>query len=190
MRLKSLFRMGSILCLVLFYSILVIETFAVLSHICYLWFPQSEFTKSLGSFDPFFSDINLHFNQEPNLYTHKSFIILSLISSSSLLLLGASIAWYMHKLLRNVYRDSFFVRENVSIFFKLGLFTMILGTLSCYTESLMLTQTIQELEITNAHMNITDFSYIDSMVSGLILIIISAALKTAVHAVEENKHTI
>ncbi|MMZ64570.1 hypothetical protein D1872_269100 [compost metagenome] len=82
------------------------------------------------------------------------------------------------------------MNENVPVFYRLGISIIVLGTLFNYTEGVMLSQAIGELKITNASISLTDISYVDSLISGFILIIIASALKIAVRAVEENKNTI
>jgi|GEM_PF-4952328 len=190
MKSKMIFKLGSVLSLVVFYITLLICVLEALEHISHLWFADSGWTGILGTFEPIFSYVDIHFKQHPDLYQSKSYIALSFVNSISAMLLTTMFAWYMHRLLRNIYRDSLFMNENVPVFYRLGISIIVLGTLFNYTEGVMLSQAIGELQITNASISLTDISYMDSLISGFILMIIASALKIAVRAVEENKNTI
>lgn len=120
----------------------------------------------------------------------KSFMVLSLISITTMILTALLFLRLMYKLLKNIYKDSLFMYENVSIIFKLGLTYLILGTAFTYTDGLLLSKALSALDITNAEIQSSNLSYIDSITWGIVLIILASALKTAVHAVEENKKTI
>ncbi|CAM4224940.1 DUF2975 domain-containing protein [Paenibacillus macerans] len=190
MKSKMFFKAGSVASLIVFFVALLIGVLEAIEHVSRLWFAGSGWTGVLGDFEPVFSYIDIHFLANPELYDSRAFIALSFVNSISALLLIALSAFYMHKLLRNIHRDSLFMYENVSVFYKLGIVIIVLGTLFNYTESVMLTQAIGELQIVGASIQLTDISYVDSLISGFVMMIIASALKIAVNAVEENKNTI
>src|SRR5699024_270003 len=187
---KAIFKLLSLLCLIVFYFTILIGIFAILLHLSFIWDADSALSKSFGKFEPIFSYLELHFYQEPNLYMEKSFMVLSLISITTMILTALLFLRLMYKLLKNIYKDSLFMYENVSIIFKLGLTYLILGTAFTYTDGLLLSKALSALDITNAEIQSSNLSYIDSITWGIVLIILASALKTAVHAVEENKKTI
>ncbi|WP_211747793.1 DUF2975 domain-containing protein [Paenibacillus sp. Marseille-Q4541] len=187
---KKLFKAGSILCMILFYLTALVGIFIVGEHVAHLWFQDSSFTTFLGPFEPIFSYADLYFYEEPELYSSTSFLALSF--ASGILSIGTALLflWYLSKFLKNLNKDGLFMKENVPILYKLGMVNLILGTAFVYLDGYLLKQALQELEIVNADMVFTDFSYWDSLISGFILILFASALKSAVHAVEENKNTI
>lgn len=98
--------------------------------------------------------------------------------------------WWMCKLLDNIYEDSLFSYENVSIVFKLGLTLIVAGTAYTYTDGLLLSKALAALTVSNAQISLSDLSYVDTLIGGIVLLLISWALKIAVRAVEENNKTI
>ncbi|MCM3783467.1 DUF2975 domain-containing protein [Neobacillus mesonae] len=190
MKLKKIFKWGSRICMILFYFVLLLGIFNIFDHMSYIWFPDSAFAQSFGGFTPIFSYADLYFNEEPALYSDTSFILLSLLSATTMTVVSLLSLWYMSKFLRNIYADSLFMNQNVTILYKLGIVIIVLGTVFTYTDGLLLSKTLDELIITNAQLVLTDYSYLDSILSGIFLIIIASALKIAVQAVEENKNTI
>ena len=190
MNLKIVYKMGSRLCLILFYLFILLALFAVAEHYFFIWQPESSLTQSFGEFKPIFGLVNVDFFQQPELYTDKSFLLLSLACNTAALLFGLLFLWYMHKFLKNMYIDGLFMYENVSILYKLGLTILVVGTAYIYIDGVLLSKAITALEITNAQLSMSNFSFVDSIIGGILIIIIASALKTAVHAVEENKNTI
>ncbi len=67
---------------------------------------------------------------------------------------------------------------------------LILGTISFYLDGLLFDKTLAMLEIENATVSFSNIDYIESIFSGITCLLIGAALKTAVKAIEENKYTI
>lgn len=80
--------------------------------------------------------------------------------------------------------------ENISILMKMGFTVLIVGTLSSYLDGLLLSKALAHVQIKNAQMTYSNVAYIDVLTAGFVLIIFSLALKRAVYAVVENKHTI
>lgn len=188
MKSKKIFKILSILSLILFYFITFTGVITLIMESLYVWNPSC---CSLPTFEPIFSNyIEINFYQQPELYSDQSYRLLYLISTLSLFLVIFLTLWYMHKLLKNISIDSLFMYENVPILFKLGVTITVLGSASTYIEGVLLSKTLSALEITNAEVMFSNLSYMDWILNGIILIIIAAALKTAVHAVEENKKTI
>ncbi|MCA1010572.1 DUF2975 domain-containing protein [Halobacillus halophilus] len=190
MNVNWFYKLGSILCIILFYFVSLIGLFAIASHIGYLYFPNSAFTNSLGSFDPIYSYLVLNFEKQPELYEKTSFLQLSFLSELTTILFAAVFLWLMHKFLKTIVQEGLFTYKNVSILTKLGLTIGILGTGFTYTSELLTSKAVDELEITNASVHYSSWFFIDTLIGGILLIIIASALKTAVHAVEENKQTI
>lgn len=190
MKSKIVFKIGSILCLICFYLVILLGIFALGEHSLRLWNPDSDLTRSFGDFQPLFGYIDLHFYQQPGLYTDPSFIQLSFISTACMLLFVLLFLWWMCKLLDNIYEDSLFSYENVSIVFKLGLTLIVAGTAYTYTDGLLLSKALAALTVSDAQISLSDLSYVDTLIGGIVLLLISWALKIAVHAVEENNKTI
>lgn len=187
MKSKKIFKILSILSLVLFYLIILLGIITVTMGALQVWKPGC---CSLEEFNPVFSYIDIYFYQQPDLYDDPSFRLLTLISGVNTFLLIGLVLWFMYKLLKNIYKDSLFMYENASIIFKLGISIIIVGSVFTYTDGLLLSKTLAILDITNAEIKFSNLSYMDTIFNGIVLIIIAAALKTAVHAVEENKKTI
>lgn len=187
MKSKKIFKWGSKACLILFYIILLAGVFIVMDHVGHLWFPGSEFVQFFGGFEPVFSYTDLNFDQAPALYSDPSYIAISLLSSATMLVSFLFFLWYIHKLLGNIHAHSLFMVENVAILYKLGFTTIIFETIYTFTEGLLLSRAVNELVITNGRIVLTDLSYIESIESGLIIMIIASALKVAVRALEEKK---
>lgn len=190
MKATIVFKIGSILCLICFYFVVLIGIFTLGEHCLRLWNPDSDLTRSFGDFRPLFNYVDLNFYRQPELYTERSFIRLSLISTACMLLFALLFLWFMRKLLSNIYEDSLFSYENVSIVFKLGLTVIVAGSAYTYTDGLLLSKALAALTISNAQIALSDLSYVDTMIGGTVLLLISWALKIAVHAVEENNKTI
>ncbi|WP_440117825.1 DUF2975 domain-containing protein [Paenibacillus sp. QZ-Y1] len=190
MKSNWMFSVGSKICQILFYVLFIVTFFIIMDHAAHLWFPDSGFTQSLGPFQPIFGLGNIYFDQDPELYTEKGFIALSFLSNLSVMVLAHMFLWYMHRLLRNVGKNSLFMYENVAILFRLGLFIIVMGCLFSYSDDLLFSKALNQLDITNGLLIVSTMSYIDFILGGLVLLIIAFALKKAVHAVEENKNTI
>lgn len=190
MKLKIIFKIGSILSLIGFYLMILLGIFVLLEGISRLWMPGSALAESFGPLDPIFSYIEIDFNQSPALYSDTEFITLYLVNMLFVVLTGLLFSWYMFKLLKNIYHDSLFMYANVSIFFKLGMTVGLIGTVPIFAENRMLSAVLPKLDITNATISNVYPSYIETIFGGIVLILIAAALKIAVHAVEENKKTI
>lgn len=187
---KFIFKIGSIICQIGFYLIILLSIFVLLDGISRLWAPESALAKSFGGLDPIFSYLDIHFDQEPALYDNTSFITLYVVNMLLTVFTVLLFFRYMHKLLKNIHHDSLFMHANVAIFFKLGVVVGLLGTVAAYTENRMALWVLTDLDITNAHISYSNISYLDTLVSGIFLILIALALRTAVRAVEENKQTI
>lgn len=184
---KKLLKAGYILCMILFYITAVFGgIFVVIDHVFHLWFPDHPVTVFLGPFEPVFAYVNLYFYEQPELYNSTSFLTLSFLGSIFSVGIGLLFLWYVSRLIKNIDKIGLFNKVNVSILYKLGTVTLILGTISDYLDSFLLKQAIQELEIGNADFVLTDFSYLGSLLSGIVLILFAAALKKAVHAIEEK----
>lgn len=187
MKSKKIFKLLSITSLVLFYAVALLSILILFMDAFYIWNPGC---CGLPVFEPVFSFIDIQFYQQPELYNDRSFRLLSALSNIVIFSFLLPIFWYMYKLLKNIHADSLFMYENVSIFFKLGFVNLILGSAFNYMDSLLLSKSLTALDITNAELKFSNTFYLDSIASGIVLIIIAAALKSAVHAVEENKKTI
>ncbi|WP_458462003.1 DUF2975 domain-containing protein [Paenibacillus sp.] len=190
MKSNWMFSVGSKICQILFYVLFIVTFFIIMDHVAHLWFPDSGFTQSLGPFQPIFSYGYITFDQDPALYTEPGFIALSFLSNMSMMVLAHMFLWYMHRLLRNVGNNSLFMYENVAILSRLGLFIIVMGSLFSYSDDLLFSKALSNLDITNGQLMVSSLSYIDFVLGGLVLLIIASALKKAVHAVEENKNTI
>ncbi|MDQ0298469.1 signal transduction histidine kinase [Salibacterium salarium] len=190
MKPKIFFKIGSIICSVLFYLILLLAVFILLEYGSRLWMPGSALAESFGSFAPTIAYIDIIFDQQPDIYTEQSIVVISFISSITALLLMLLFLWYMRKLLKNIYKDSLFMYENVSIILKLGISIMVLGSAFTYTDGLLLSKALTALDVSNGEVTFSNISYVDTVIGGGILMIIASALKIAVNAVEENKKTI
>lgn len=190
MKSKKIFKILSTLSLVLFYLFTIFGILILVMESFYIWKPDSNFIKSWGEFEPIFTYINLNFYQQPEIYSDKSFRALSLVTTATAFLLVNLFLWFMHKLLKNIYADGLFMYENASIIFKLGITTIFVGAVSTYTDGLLSAKALAALDVSNADITFSNLYYMDWILNGIILLIIAAALKTAVHAVEENKKTI
>ena len=190
MKWKFGFNFLSKICLILFYLIALLFVFTALEHISLIWFADSALAKFFLPYEPIFSYIQLRFQNQPALYDEKSFLILSFISMITNLLFLMLFLWLMRKLLRNIYLKSLFLHQNVSIIWKLGIITIILGTSSTYIDEQITSRTLELLKISNATIEYSTLNYIDTIIGGIVLILIASALKYAVNAVEENEQTI
>lgn len=187
MKSKKVFKILSILSLVLFYLVILFGIITLIMGALHVWKPGC---CSLEEFNPVFSYMDIYFFQQPDLYNDQSFRLLTLISDGTVFLLAGLFLWFMYKLLKNIYKDSLFMYENASLIFKLGITIVIVGSAYTYTNGLLLSKILTILDIANAEVKFSNLSYVDTIFNGIVLIIIAAALKTAVHAVEENKKTI
>lgn len=185
-----MFKMGSIVCMVGFYITILIGAVSVLEYSSRLWLPDSALAASFGAYQPIFGYIDIHFEQQPGIYMDSSFLELSFITTIFLVWLVMAFLWYMRKLLRNIYQDSLFMQENVSIIFRLGVTIMVLGSAFTYTDGLILSKALTAVDVSNATIQYSNISYIDAFIGGVVLLIIASAMKIAVEAVEENKKTI
>ena len=190
MKWKYGFNLLANVCFILFFLIALTTIFELIEHIPRIWFPDSDLTKSLGEFDPIFGNFVIEFDAQPSLYSEQSFLILSFVFTTSLMVLCLLFLWFMRKLLKNIYKDSLFMYENVSIIYKLGVTILVFGTATNYTDQLLSSRMLQTLTITNANVQFSNYAYLDAFIGGVVLLLIGAALKHAVSAVEENKHTI
>lgn len=184
---KNIFNSLSIICLILFCLTALLGILVFIMDLLYILKPGC---CGLGTFEPLFSYIDIYYYQQPRLYEDQFFRFLTLISDMSLFLLATLILWFLKGLLKNIHTDSLFMYENVSILYNLGITTIVLGSIFTYSEEFLLTKALAALDITNAEITFSALSYIDMIISGIILIIIASALKRAVYAVEENKKTI
>ncbi|MFC7322524.1 hypothetical protein [Halobacillus campisalis] len=190
MKLNAFYKIASIFCIILFYVVALAGLLSIAFHIGYLWFPDSAFTKSVGPFEPIYSYLTLHFNEQPRLYDDPSFIRLSFLNVVAAFLFVNLFLWLLYRFLKNIYKHGLFVEQNVSVILRLGLTFIILGTAYAYTDELMTAEAVARLEVTNATISFSSLYYIDTLLGGIIMIIIALALRTAVGAVEENKKTI
>lgn len=190
MQLKSFFKITYFLCRVFLIILVPIFIFNLLYHCAYLFFQDTGFAASFGEFEPVFSLMIIEFESHPNLYDTNEMLILSFISSTAVFLLCFIVLRLLDKLFQNIYRESLFVKKNVNLFYGLGITILILGTSFFYLDGLIFNKVIQELEISNATIEFSNTNYIDSLFTGIVFILIGAALKVAVIAVEENKYTI
>ncbi|MFC0186769.1 DUF2975 domain-containing protein [Fictibacillus aquaticus] len=186
----NLFKVLSKISIILFYVlsafgmlIIVLDSFRVFA-------PDSAITKSLGEVEPIFSYLNLNFHEQPAVYSQKSFLMLSLVSTITTFAVVVLFLWFMHKLLKNIHTDSLFMIENVSILMKMGLTIMIIGAASSLIEGILINRSLSDVQIANATISYSNIQFADYVINGIVLIIFSLALKKAVIAVEENKHTI
>ncbi|MFC4403029.1 DUF2975 domain-containing protein [Gracilibacillus xinjiangensis] len=190
MKLKALFKFAYIFCSIGFYLALLITLFSILYHSAFLWYPNSDFTQTFGSFEPFYSYLLIYFKEVPAVYQEKNIIILSFISStlfSMWILVGLRI---LHKLFKNIYKESLFIEQNVKLLYILGGVDLVIGSLFIYFDGLLFEKALNALDITNAMVEFTNIDYVETIVSGVIFMMIGAALKVAVRAIEENKYTI
>ena len=190
MKWKYGFNLLANVCFILFFLVALTAIFVLTEHILRIWFPNSGLTNSFGNFEPLFGNFTFEFDVQPSLYSEQSFLILSFISSISLMVLCLLFLWFMRKLLKNIYKDNLFMYENVSIIYKLGVTILVFGTATNYTDQLLSSRALQTLNITNANIEFSNLAYLDTFISGILLLLIASALKHAVSAVEENKHTI
>lgn len=187
---KVLFKVASIICLIGFYLFIPITIFVIAYHIGYIWFPETSFTKSFGIYEPMVSYLTITFTEQPELIMEENYQILSFFSSITLFLTGLILFWVLYKLFQNIHKESLFVDKNVILFYWLGWTMLILGTISFYLDGLLFDKTLAMLEIENATVSFSNIDYIESIFSGITCLLIGAALKTAVKAIEENKYTI
>jgi len=185
-----LFKILSILSLILFFIVLLTGVFGIMADASYIWWPDSSFTKSLGEFEPLYAYMTLDFHQQPDIYTDQSFMVLSLFSNATLFLFVLLFLWLLYKLLKNIYKDSLFMYENVSILFWMGITFAVLGSATTYMDGLLLSKAITALDISNATIAFSNIGHTDFILGGIVMVIIAYALKKAVNAVEENKKTI
>lgn len=182
---KKLLEAGYILCIILFCITAVFGgIFTIIDHVIHLWFPDHPMTVFLGPFEPIFAYANIYFYEQPELYSSSSFLTLSFLGSISSIGIVLFFLWYIGRLIKNINEEGLFNKINVSIFYKLGTATLILGTISDYLDSYLFNQAIQELEIVNADFVLTDFSYLDSLISGGVLFLIAYVLNKAILAIE------
>lgn len=190
MKSKRIFKIASIICLICFYLSILLGIFVLMEGGTHLWIPNSGLAESFDPFKPIFSEVDIDFFQAPPIYDDTWFLALNLVLGVVTVITALLFFWLMYKLLKNIHADSLFMYANVSILIKLGLTVGILGAAFTYLERYILKQVLEEMHIDNAQISLSSLSYIDSILSGIVLIIIAFALKTAVHAVEENKKTI
>ncbi|MBY7144950.1 DUF2975 domain-containing protein [Virgibacillus sp. NKC19-3] len=190
MKSNIIFKITSILCLVLFYLVLLTGVVTIIEYASRIWMPGSGLARSFGTYEPIFGYMDLHFYQQPDLYADKSFIFLDFISYAGLFLFALLFLWFMYKLLKNIYGNSIFMYENVSILFKLGITFLVLGAATTFMDGLLLSKAITALDISNASIAFSNIAYVDFIIVGIVLLIISSAMKMAVNAVEENEKTI
>ncbi|SER68305.1 Protein of unknown function [Gracilibacillus ureilyticus] len=190
MKLKALFKFAYIFCSIGFYLALIISFFSFAYHIAYLWFPESNFAKSVGPFEPMYSYLIIYFEEIPAIYLDKNVIMLSFIATITLFLYILVVLRILHKLFKNIYRQSLFIEQNVKLLYMLGAIDLVLGSVFIYFDGLIFEKVLTALEITNATVEFTNIDYIETIISGVIFIMIGAALKVAVRAIEENKYTI
>jgi len=190
MKPNFIFKFSSILCLILFYLVLLIAVFTLIENVSYIWWPDSSFTKSFGTFEPIYGYMNLDFYQQPELYAERSFRLLSLLSNVTLLLFALSFLWLLYKFLKNISKEGLFMYQNVTILFWMGIVFAVLGAATTYTDGLLLSKAITEIDISNASISFSNIAYADFIIAGIVMILIASALKTAVHAVDENRKTI
>ncbi|SHM52650.1 hypothetical protein [Gracilibacillus kekensis] len=190
MKLTNVFRLAYILCRVLFIVIIPLAIFSVLYHVAYLFYPNSTFAASFGEFEPLFSFLTIEFQKQPAFYLNNDIIILSFISTIAVLLLVLFSLRILDKLFQNIYNRSLFINKNVSLFYQLGSTVLVLGSIFSYLDGLLFDKTIEALNITNATVSFSNVSYVDPIITGIICLMIGAALRVAVQAVEENKYTI
>ncbi len=187
---KLLFKVAYLICRVLFILIIPIALYGILYHIAYIFFPNSSFAASFGNFEPIYSYLTIEFERQPDIFMQADLRILSFISEVSLFILVLGILRMIDKLFQNVYKNSLFMKENVNLFYRIGILILSLGTIFFYIDGLIFDKTIEGLNITNASIEFSNLSYIDTIISGIAFLLIGAALKVAVKAVEENKYTI
>ncbi|SFL43529.1 hypothetical protein SAMN04487943_101536 [Gracilibacillus orientalis] len=185
-----LFKVAYLICRILFILVIPIALFGILYHIAYVFFPHSNFAASFGNFEPIFSYLTIEFEKQLDLFMKTEIRTLSFIGTVSLFILALFVLRILDKLFQNVYKHSLFMEENVNLFYKMGILILSLGTIFCYIDGLLFNKTIEALHITNASIQFSNFSYLDSILSGAVCLLIGAALKVAVKAVEENKYTI
>ncbi|MDO6654344.1 hypothetical protein [Anaerobacillus sp. 1_MG-2023] len=190
MKWKYGFKLLSRICLILFYIIALLSIFTTTEHITRIWFSGSSFEKSFGIYEPIFTYFDLSFNKQPELFNNTSFLILSFVSTTAFCSLLLLFLWFLQKLLMNIYKENLFLYENVSLISKLGYTILFLGTLSTYTEEQLALKVLDLLKITNAQISLSTGAYLDTIIGGVVLLLIASALKFAVSAVEENKQTI
>ncbi|GEL77041.1 DUF2975 domain-containing protein [Tenuibacillus multivorans] len=190
MSLRPLFKAAYILFRTLFFVTLPIALFNCVYHIAFLFFPNSEFTSTFGELEPIFSYLTIDFQSSPTFLMNQNMMVLSFMSGITLFVLALIVLRLLDKLFQNVYHDSLFIKENVKLFYTMGILILTLGSLFFYIDGLIFEKTINALNITNASIAFSNISFVDTIVSGITLILIGAALKVAVQAVEENKYTI
>lgn len=186
---KTMCKILSLLSLIFFYVLSVLGLLITGAESVTVVKPESTFAKSWG-FEPIYIDMNIHFDHSPDLYNDQAFRVLDVLSVGTTFLFVVLILWYVHKLFRNIYKDNVFMYENVSVIFRLGLVFLVVGTLYAFTNGLLESKAVQQLRITNAEVEIFNMSYVDFLLTGVVLVIASTSMKKAVHAVEENKDTI
>lgn len=186
---KTVFKFLSLLSLISFYVFAVLGLFITVAESVVIAIPESSFSKDWG-FETVFIDLNIHFHHFPALYNDQTFRLLNLLSEGTAFLFFVLVLWYLHSLFRNIYKGSVFMYGNVSVVFRLGIVILVLGTISAFTDGLLESRVIQQLQIENADVGTSNLSYLDYLLTGIVLVIVSFSLKKAVYAVEENKDTI
>lgn len=187
---RIIFKIGSILSLIGFFYFILLCIFVLMESISRIWAPNSAFAKSFSPLEPIFSNFDIEFYGEPALFHETGFIILNYAGDLITLITGLFISWWVYKLLKNIYNDSLFMYENVSVFMKLGMTIGIVGTIGMFLEDRLWKKLLPELDISNAQITNSIPSYYETIFSGIVLVLIALALQIAVHAVEENKKTI
>ncbi|MDX8045621.1 hypothetical protein SH601_06430 [Gracilibacillus sp. S3-1-1] len=190
MTIKHLFKAVYLLCRLLFIIVIPIALFAILYHVAILFFPTSSFAKSFDNFEPIISWVDIQFDQQPDLYLNTDIQLYSFISTVAACSLCLSVLRLCDKLFKNIYQDSLFTYKNVKIFYTLGIIILSLGTIFTYVDGLLFDKTIEILNVVNATISFSNISYMDALFTGIACLLIGAALKVAVKAVEENKYTI
>lgn len=190
MRSKKILNISSKIVLLLLSLLLLVLLIELLEFFSRIFYPTSGLTESFGILEPVFSFLNIHFYQEPVLYSNTNFIILTLMNRITTVTFAIILIWLIYKLLRNLTKDKFFTMKNVAIIRNLGINAIILGSISNFTEGLLLSKIFRILDITNANITFSNMSYLDTILNGVLFILISYGMKIATRAIEENEQTI
>ena len=190
MKWEMFYKYGAKLCSVLFYVIGCLSIFNLVYHLSYLMSPTGDLAKSFGTFEPVYSNLTLVFDTQPLLYKDEEFIILSLAASIIMFVFILIFLRLMRNLLQHLHQESLFMMENVKILFKMGITILVLGSAFTFMDELLMTKALKEIDVTNAAVTYTGLAYVDTFFTGIFVMILASALKVAVEAVQENKHTI
>jgi len=134
MRSKKILNISSKIVLLLLSLLLLVLLIELLEFFSRIFYPTSGLTESFGILEPVFSFLNIHFYQEPVLYSNTNFIILTLMNRITTVTFAIILIWLIYKLLRNLTKDKFFTMKNVAIIRNLGINAIILGSISNFTE--------------------------------------------------------